>query len=787
MIRLPRRLHLTLRQKLILGFGVNILLVAAIVASSIMITGGMTGSLEIIRDEAFPQALASLDIESSINLIVLGIEASTESGTQTFIDEAESVQESLNVRINELKVLMEARTSTIESLETLNREVQELFKIGEDLYLASLYMEYDRIPSLTEQFGTRKEELLNQVVSLKEDGLLKLEGAIKDISERGSGTSRLAFILGTIAIVLGVLVVIILSLSIMKPMNSLVTLMKEAEHGDFTVRYTNNNMVKCWEELKCEKEDCPAYGIDDLRCWQISGTMCEHGFEDGSLAKEQVCEACRVYQGAAGDEFSTIGEAFNNMMAGLVNLLQLVTRASTEVMNASRSLLSLSEDLRQGSDQQSRSVDEVTASIEEMNSTIKNVAENVDGYYNSAEESNTSLLEMTASIEEVAGSADTLTGIVEKTSGLLDELTVSIREVAAHSGGLSEQVDQSSSALLEINSSVGEVAESARESSHMASFVTEKLQQKGETAVKKTSEAIQEVREIVIDAANVIQDLGDRSSNIGSILQVIDEVSDQTRLLSLNAAILAAQSGAQGKAFSVVAEEIRALSDRTSSSTQEITQLLSSIPLEVEKVTHAISKGTEKVDEGITLIGEVQEAISEVADAAQRSAEASDLIMNATSEQASGIMQASQLEQNISVMSKEIAEATKYQADSCERIMESADQMKSLALLVKRATDEQVSGTKLISHASGESMKMAKSITDATREEAHGSELIVKSIEAVSVATSRNMEVFAQLGEMVSSLTEHSQLLQEEMARFKVNGSGKAAPGTQYPVPSKQE
>ena len=772
MIRLPRRLHLTLRQKLVVGFGINILLVAAIVASSILITGGMTGSLETIRDEAFPQALASLDIQNSINLIVLGIEASTESGTQVFIDEAENVQNGLNTRIEELKTLMVGRTKTINSLEKLNNEVQSLFKTGEDLYLASLYMEYDRIPTLTEQFNNGKEELLSQVASLKEDGLLKLEGAIVDISERSSGTSRLALILGSVAIALGILVVIILSLSIMKPMTNLVNLMKEAEHGDFTVRYSNSQLVQCWEELDCNKPDCPAYGIDDLRCWQITGTHCDHGFEDGSLAKEQACEACRVYQSAAGDEFSTIGEAFNNMMSGLVNLLQLVSRASTEVMSASKSLLALSEDLKIGSDQQSRSVDDVTASIEEMNTTIRNVAENVEGYYGSAEESNTSLLEMTASIEEVANSADTLTGIVEKTSGLLDELTVSIREVAQHSGGLSEQVDQSSSALLEINSSVGMVAESARESSHMASFVTEKLQQKGETAVKRTSEAILEVRDIVTDAANVIQDLGERSSNVGSILQVIDEVSDQTRLLSLNAAILAAQSGAQGKAFSVVAEEIRALSDRTSSSTQEITKLLSSIPVEVEKVTQAIGKGTQKVDEGVTLIGEVQEAISEVADAAQRSAEASDLIMNATSEQASGIMQASQLEQNISVMSKEIAEATRYQADSCERIMESAEQMKSLAILVRRATEEQVSGTKLISHASGESMKMAKSITDATKEEARGSELIVQSIEAVSTATSRNMEVFAQLGEMVSSLTEHSQLLQEEMDRFKVNGKG---------------
>ena len=104
--------------------------------------------------------------------------------------------------------------------------------------------------------------------------------------------------------------------------------------------------------------------------------------------------------------------------------------------------------------------------------------------------------------------------------------------------------------------------------------------------------------------------------------------------------------------------------------------------------------------------------------------------------------------------------------------MTSAEQMKTLAGLVKRATEEQATGTKLIGHSSNESIKMAKSITDATREEAKGSELIVQSIEKVSSATSRNMEVFAQLGEVVTSLAEHSRLLQEEMGRFRVNGRG---------------
>ena len=763
--------NLSLRQKLLLGFGINILFVAAIVLSTTLILGGTTSSVKLIQDEAFPLALAGIEVERSIHSMVLEIKAAVESPTPSGLDKARKVRDALSLPIGNLMFLMERDPQAMAALQGIDDGIKELFDIGMELHKAKTHQELDKVTDLMGRLALVEENLLLQVTGLKESGVIKLEGAIDDIIQRSSGSRKLTIILATVAIVLSILVLTILSLSIMRPITNLVNLMKEAEQGDLSARYSNHELVRCWEELGCDKPECPAYGLNDLRCWQIAGTHSDDDLGEMTAGDEKACEACRVYKRATGNEFSAIGEAFNNMVAGLVTLIRIVSRASDEVMSVSKNLLALSEDLRQGSDQQARSVDEVTASIEAMNTTIKNVAQNVKGYYESTEESNTSLLEMTASIEEVAHNSETLTGIVEKTTGLLDDLTVSIREVAQHSSGLSEQLEMSSSALMQINTSVGMVAESARESSHMASFVTEKLKEKGETAVKKTSESILEVREIVTDAATVIRDLGERSSNIGNILHVIDEVSDQTRLLSLNAAILAAQSGAEGKAFSVIAEEIRALSERTSSSTQEITNLLSSIPVEVEKVTRAILRGTEKVDEGVKLIMEVQQAIAEVSDAARRSAEASDLIMDATSEQASGILQASQLEQNISVMSKEIAEATRYQAESCEQIMESANQMKELAVQVKRATVEQASGTKYISHASSESMKMAKTITEATREEARGSELILKSIEAVSAATSGNMEVFAQLGEMVASLTEHSRLLQEEMGRFRVNGN----------------
>ncbi|MGD8353068.1 MAG: hypothetical protein PVJ01_02790, partial [Pseudomonadota bacterium] len=486
------RIRLTLRQKLLFGSGVNILFLAAIVLSTTLLLGGTVSSVRMIQDEASPLALTGIEVENSIHRMVMEIKAAAKSPTPSGLDEARRIRDELSRPVGNLMFLMEKDPEAMEALQSIDKGVNELYDIGFKIHKAKTYQEDTQASALMKTFAVQEEALLRQVAKMKESGLGKLGRALDDIASRSSGSMNLTVILGIFAIVLSFLIVTILSISIMKPMNNLLGLMKKAGHGDFTARYSNSGYIKCWEELNCDKQNCPAYGADDQRCWQVAGTCCEQESENGSETKEQDCEACRVYKSAAGDEFSAIGEAFNNMMAGLKNPLHLVRHVSKEIMSASQSLLSMLEELRHGSDQQSRSVDGFTSSIEEMNSTIKSMADNVESYYGSAEESNTSLLQMTASIEEVANSSEMLTGLVEKTTGLLDELSVSIREVAQHSGGLSEQVDQSSTALMEINSSVSQVAESARESSHMASYVTEKLQQKGETAIMRTSEAIKE-------------------------------------------------------------------------------------------------------------------------------------------------------------------------------------------------------------------------------------------------------------------------------------------------------
>lgn len=96
------------------------------------------------------------------------------------------------------------------------------------------------------------------------------------------------------------------------------SLISEAEsQKSFGTRYQNPNLVKCWELKDCGKENCPGYGGDNLRCWQIAGTHCGGEIQGVFAQKLGRCEKCEVFQAACPDRITLLGETFNNMMAVL--------------------------------------------------------------------------------------------------------------------------------------------------------------------------------------------------------------------------------------------------------------------------------------------------------------------------------------------------------------------------------------------------------------------------------------------------------------------------------------
>ncbi|MDA8100102.1 MAG: methyl-accepting chemotaxis protein [Nitrospiraceae bacterium] len=271
--------------------------------------------------------------------------------------------------------------------------------------------------------------------------------------------------------------------------------------------------------------------------------------------------------------------------------------------------------------------------------------------------------------------------------------------------------------------------------------------------------------------AEVINSLGGRAENIGGILTVIEDITDQTSLLALNAAILAAQAGEHGKGFAVVAAEIRDLAHRTASSTKEIAQLIQSVQQESRQAVDVMQKNVELATEGTKLARGAGDALKAILVRADQSRAMSHRISTAAVEQAKGMVQVEQAVERINQMTHQIATATAEQRSGSSQIMRAAERMREITRFVKTATAEQVGASKNITSAV-ESMSAKVSLVRRAAEEVRtGSDLIVKAIEKIKSTARENADLAVSLNTSVDAMTGQASTLKKEIERFGTGGS----------------
>jgi methyl-accepting chemotaxis protein len=441
----------------------------------------------------------------------------------------------------------------------------------------------------------------------------------------------------------------------------------------------------------------------------------------------------------------------------------------------------LSLELSEGSGAQADAVGNVSRSIEAMNATIKGVEKNVESMSLAAEEDASSVLEVGSSIDEVAKNADSLSSAVEQTASSIHQINGSIQGVAKNVVGLSNIISGLTSSIGETDQSIKEVEKRAVDASKMSDIVTGSVAGEGVESVRKAVLGFIEVKEIVDTSGTVIMNLAAQAEDIGRIIGLIDGVNEQTSLLALNAAIIAAQAGEQGRGFSVVANEMRELSEKTADATKEISGLISSVQAESRNAVGVVEKGARMADEGVRLIHEVQSMLEGVRENTERSSDASRAIAGTAAEQATGIKHVMELAQKMSEMFQNIAAAATEQSVASGQIIETTEEMRGLASCVTTAAAEQSSTITRIGYASERTKEMAETILDATREEARGSERIVSNIQDILGITDSNANALKSLDRMVQMLSGRVGQLKEKIDRFKL------APDAGVPIQAEVE
>lgn len=467
-------------------------------------------------------------------------------------------------------------------------------------------------------------------------------------------------------------------------------------------------------------------------------------------------------------EIATLGRAINTMSGNLRDIIGSIRKTGAGLAEALQLMSSAAGKMSQGARVQQEATEQTAMTVSEMTASIRGVAENAADMSLTAGDASSSSLEMASSVDEVARNMDNLSRSVEETASSVEEMLGSIRQVTENTESLAVSAEEATASITEMSSSVKEVEQRAVESARLAEKVSEESSERGVTAAAEASAGMENIRKSVEATADVVNRLGKRSQEIGQILKVIDEVTDQTGLLALNAAILAAQAGEHGKGFAVVAEEIKELAERTAASTQEISGLISTVQEETAESVQAMARGIQAVEAGSALVTVAREVLQQVADAAKQAAGMARAIEKTTAEQARGVSQISEAAVSIAQQIERIAAAMQEQRRGSERIVQAADKMRDITRHVNSATQEQARGSKQIAGAVESVTAQAAQVARSTSEQNQGTQQINEAVVRIQKITQDNVDVSIEMDIAVKNLQEKLEALQEELNKFKL-------------------
>lgn len=272
-------------------------------------------------------------------------------------------------------------------------------------------------------------------------------------------------------------------------------------------------------------------------------------------------------------------------------------------------------------------------------------------------------------IGDIKAASSSMASGSEQLSASSEEITRTMSDQSNRSNQIATSAEEMSQTVIDIAKNAGNIATAASDTASVA--------QKGAHIVEKSANESKAISATVDSSARVMQNLGDKSKQIGEIVAVINDIADQTNLLALNAAIEAARAGEQGRGFAVVADEVRKLAERTAKATSEIGSMISAIQGEVDNAVAAMNSTNQQVEVGLRYSLEagdqlqtIVQSVSALQGMVQQIASATEE-MSSTSEAISGDIQA------VAAGAREISGGSDQIAQSSSELARLAGQLKS--------------------------------------------------------------------------------------------------------------
>jgi ABC-type transport system substrate-binding protein/methyl-accepting chemotaxis protein len=514
-------------------------------------------------------------------------------------------------------------------------------------------------------------------------------------------------------------------------------------------------------------DGAPPKGDDGLTAQHIEDRAAQIGEALARIAQGDLSFRIEDAVAEVGDEGRQVLTNLDEMARRLRYIVGRLQRAADSIDAVVGEVLRGTQTLSSGVIDEARSVENTSTSISEINASVHSVGTSLETLSNLSQSTSISISEMAASIDNVSQNVDELAQYVEDTASAIEEMAVSVRKVAESTEALAESAEKTARAMEAIDTSTQRIGESVNETTDLAEEVAQSAGA-GSELVRETAESMSKIKEAIDAATETITRLGRRSDEIGDVTHVINEIADRTNLLALNAAILAAQAGAKGRGFRIVADEIKELSERTSASTREIEDLIKSVREDVAETIERVAVGGERAADGVDLASRASVLLGDIREKTIAASERIRAIADASAIQAAESHNVLEAVDLVRQQARGIERATGEQALTSRHIGERALHMSELTEQVRRATGEQAGVSKYIAETMDQLTRAVEQIKVASDEQESGTEQVLRAIEVIKEVVGRNQASISGINSAVDLLVREAELLNREVEAFKL-------------------
>ena len=279
-------------------------------------------------------------------------------------------------------------------------------------------------------------------------------------------------------------------------------------------------------------------------------------------------------------------------------------------------------------------------------------------------------------IEELRSLVSRITAAADQVTVASDSAQQTTVQMLSDNDKQSQEIKNTSAQVLGMARTINDVSSSATQSAGVAK-ASLAAAEKGQQAVQDAISGMNDIRDQIQETAKRIKRLGESSQEIGEIVELISDITEQTNVLALNAAIQAASAGEAGRGFTVVAEEVQRLAERSGEATKQIGAIVKTIQTDTQDAVSAMEKSTEGVVEGAKLSDNAGQALAEIGDVSKKLAQLIETISQTTQKQAKAAGAVAVSMRNILGITEQATEGTKRTAQSVGQLATLARDLKS--------------------------------------------------------------------------------------------------------------